>query len=83
MIWSWAMLYNMTAKDLVGDATDDQPGGAICSLMTAAPTRKETFVYPEPTPCDPGVCHVFCDDGGDEKDVPTGLRGGESIAAVN
>mmetsp|Transcript_9309 Transcript_9309/g.21628 ORF Transcript_9309/g.21628 Transcript_9309/m.21628 type:complete len:544 (+) Transcript_9309:136-1767(+) len=81
MIWSWASMFNMTAKQLVGNATDDQPGGAICSLMTAAPTSNERYVYPEPTPCDPGVCHVFCDEGGDEE-VSTGLRGG-SIVAVN
>jgi hypothetical protein len=49
-------------------------GGNMCAIMTASPANDD-YVPPKPTPCDPGVCHVFCDIDNDTNHAKKNLRG--------
>ena len=57
--WTWATVLTLSKEILVADETTGI-GGSICSFMVGKPSGGNQAPL-QPTPCDPGVCHLYCD----------------------
>jgi hypothetical protein len=74
--WTWAEEIELPKEVVLADETTGL-GGSMCSIMTASPAN-DGYVPPKPTPCDPGVCQVFCDidnDASSTNHAKKNLRG--------
>jgi len=57
--WTWGGVRTLPKEVLVADETTGI-GGSICSFMVGKPSGGNQAPL-QPTPCDPGVCHLYCD----------------------
>ena len=71
--WTWAKEIELSKEVILANETTGL-GGSMCSIMTASPANDD-YVPPKPTPCDPGVCQVFCDIDNDTNHAKKNLRG--------
>ena len=57
--WTWANDLTLSKEVLVADKTTGI-GGSLCTFMLGKPSGGDQPPF-EPTPCEPGVCHLYCD----------------------
>jgi len=77
-IWTWATVLTLPKEVLVANETTGV-GGSLCSFMVGKPSGGAQPPL-DPTPCDTGVCHLFCDndDPHDTEATASGAIGDES-----
>ena len=85
-IWTWAAVLTLPKEVLVANETTGV-GGSICSFMVGKPSGGAQSPL-DPTPCDPGVCHLFCDNDNPQDTDATvseaiGVEGGAGFGGIS